>query len=119
MFEGVMWEDSWLLGWRHEDNRLIFTVEASLWPGHPAYEAPRPGEWTCYKRGRLVFEAVRSVDGLPGSEGGTPPYADASGERDFGSIDHFSAAEGGYRLGLDFADVLVQCETVRLEFDSA
>src|SRR5690349_1584808 len=101
MFEGVSLEDTWIIGWRHDHDRVIVNVEASLWPGHHDYELPRPGEWTCYKRGRLVFEAVRSVSGLPSTESGVPPYTDASGERDFGSINYLTTVEDGYRLGFD------------------
>jgi hypothetical protein len=119
MFDGVSLEDTWVLGWRHENDQLVVNVEASLWPGHPAYGLPQPGEWTCYKRGRLVFEAVRSVDGLPDRESGVPPYVDANGERDFGSIDPLQMVEGGYRLRFDFGDVQIQCGAMRLDLGDA
>ncbi len=118
MFDGIMWEDTWLLGWHRAPTRLILLVDVSLWPGHPAYQKPQPGEWTCYKRGRLVFEAVSSVEGLPSNESGTPPYADANGERDFGSINSLTSIEGGYRVMFDSGDVRIQCDGVRLEFDT-
>src|SRR5262245_10745470 len=119
MFDGVMLEDCWILGWRLEPDRLVVAIEASLWPNHPAYEPPKTEEWTCYKRGRLVFECVRSVDGLPESQSGLPPYSDASGERDFGSIDLLDEVEGGYRLRFDFGDVQIKCRNVWLELDPA
>jgi hypothetical protein len=58
VFDGVTLTDTFVLDWKHEGDCLVFTVLASLWPGHPAYESPKPGEWTCYKRGRIVFKRV-------------------------------------------------------------
>lgn len=80
MFDGVLTTDSFILGWHREGDRLIFVLEASLWPGHPDYERPRPDEWTCYKPARLVFEGVHSIEGLPEMVS-APRSKDADGTR--------------------------------------
>jgi len=112
----VMLEDSWVLGWRLESDRLVFAIEASLWPGHGSYESPKPGEWTCYKRGRLVFEGVRDVQGLLDLNG-LSPHTDPDGTQDFGSIDLLALTEGGFRIIGKFGDVLVQASSVRLDLE--
>lgn len=80
MFDGVLITDTFVLGWYRDADRLVFTVEASLWPGHPNYEPPQPDEWTCYKPARLVFDGVRTVDGLP-EMAVVPRSTDADGTR--------------------------------------
>lgn len=114
MFQGVLTTGTFVLEWHWEDNQLVFTVEASLWPGHPDYEPPRPGEWTCYKPARLIFEGVRSVAGLP-EMAAAPRWTDPDGSQDFGSLNELTAEPGGYRIAGDFGVVRVQADSVRLE----
>ena len=114
MFDGVMITDTFVLGWCREEDRLVFEVVASLWPGHPAYESPRPGEWTCYKKARLVFCEVCAVNGLP-DPSAVAPTTDADGSQDFGSLSELAIEPGGYRIAGDFGMVHVQAGSVRLE----
>jgi hypothetical protein len=114
VFEGVLITDTFVLGWHREGNRLIFAVEASLWPGHPSYEPPRSGEWACYKPGRLVFDDVEAVEGLPDMQS-AHRYSDADGGQDFGSLNELVAEPGGYRIEGDFGVVRVRAASVRLE----
>jgi hypothetical protein len=115
-FDKVMVEDTWVLGWRREADRLIFVVEASLWPGHPAYELPKKGEWTCYKRGQLLFEGVRRIEGLLDQDA-VSFNTDPDGSRDYGSIGYLDTATDGFRINGDFGDVAVQAVGVRLELE--
>jgi hypothetical protein len=119
MLDDVNLEDTWVLGWRHGDDRFVIEVQASLLPEHPCWGSPKPGEWACYRRGRLVFEGVRAVAGLLDQENPIPPYSDATGERDFGSIDALQSVDGGYRVRFNSVDVQLQCGGVRLELDPA
>lgn len=114
MFPGVMLEDTFILGWSREDGRLVFWVEASLWPGHSEYEQPKPGEWTCYKPARLVFAGVEAVEGLPDPMH-APRSRDADGAEDFGTIHELVAEPGGYRLAGDFGLVRIKAKAVHLE----
>jgi hypothetical protein len=116
MFDGVMITDTFVLGWHREGDRLVFMLEASLWPGHPDYELPCPDEWTCYKPGRLVFEGVRSVEGLPDTAS-VPRSTDATGSQDFGTLAELVVEPGGYRIAGDFGLVKIQADSLRLEID--
>ena len=114
--DNVMLQDTWVLGWQQDGDRLVFTVEASLWPGHPSYEPPKPGEWTCYKRGRVAFDGVQAVQGLLDLRE-VPGHTDPDGSQDYGSIDVLGVIEGGYRIAGEFGDVVVRAKSVRLELD--
>jgi len=114
MFPDVLLSDSFVLDWSCEGDRFIFSIEMSLWPGHPNYEDPRPEEWTCYKPGRLVFEGVQSVEGLP-EPSYAPCYTDATGSNDFGNVLELTSEPSGYRLAGDFGVVAIKADSVRLD----
>jgi len=114
LFDGVMIQDTWVLGWHHEPGRLVFDVEASLWPGHPDYEPPRPGEWTCYKPAQLVFDGVQAVEGLL-ETAVAPRGTDADGSQDFGSLSELKAEPGGYVIAGDFGTVRIKADSIKLE----
>lgn len=114
MFEGVLITDTFVLGWQRDADRLIFVVEASLWPPHPDYQAPLPGEWTCYKRARIFFKGVTSVEGLP-DMALVNLSIDPDGSKDFGTLSGLVAEDDGFRISGDFGDVLVKADLVTLE----
>jgi hypothetical protein len=116
VFVGVLTTDTFVLGWHREPKRLVFAVEASLWPEHPDYEQPPPNKWTCYKPARLVFDGVTAVDGLP-EMASAPQSISADGSRDFGSLDELVAEPGGFRLAGDFGVVRVRAVSARMEID--
>ncbi len=112
-FANVMVQDCWVLGWRAENDSLIFDVEASLSVGHPHYEPPKSGEWACYKAAQIVFSGVREVSGLrplPSVRATVGPDASV----DYGSIDSISQESNGYLIVGEFGNVLVSASTVRL-----
>lgn len=113
MFDGVLITDTFVLGWYQEADRLVFEVEASLWPGHPDYEPPRPGVWACYKPARVMFEGVRAVEGLP-DLASAPRCTDADGSQDFGSLNELAAEPGGFLIAGDFGLVHLLAASVRL-----
>lgn len=111
---GVMVDDCFVLGWRHVENTLIFEIEASLWPGNPHYEEPKPGDWTCYKRSKLVFSGVREVSGLlPMHQVRTT--TDPNGTKDYGTIDVLTEIPGGFKIIGEFGDVTVIAEDMWLD----
>ena len=121
MFDGVDLEDSWVLGWHFNSsqNQLVFDLEVSLWQGHEHYDTPLPGEYTCYKRGCLIFDDVTSIHNLLPMDA-VKPTIDSNGSIDYGNIEglrHIS--EGIYKFGgdvaKDFGEVSVKCGDVRLE----
>jgi hypothetical protein len=113
VFDGVLITDTFVLGWHREADRLVFVVEASLWPGHPEYEPPRPSEWTCYKPAHLVFEGVQSVSGLP-EIASVPRGTDSDGSHDFGSLSELAVTPGGFVIAGDFGLVRVRAASCRL-----
>jgi hypothetical protein len=117
MFDGVAITDTFVLGWRHQVDQLVFVVEASLWPGHPNYDPPRSGEWTCYKLAQLVFSGVKSIDGLPNMNA-VPTSTDDDGNSDFGTLAELVPEPGGYRITGDFGTVRVQADSLRLDISS-
>ena len=119
MFDGVDFEDSWVLGWRFDpkSNRLVFDLDVSLWQGHKHYTKPLPGEWTCYKRGSLVFDQVSNIEGLLPMES-VKYTVDLDGSIDYGNIEGFrNIVNDKYNFGGDFGEVSVSCSDVRLEIN--
>lgn len=117
---GADLEDSWVLGWRHDPaaGRLTIRLEASLWPGHPAYAAPAPGEHTCYRPAELVFEGVRAVAGLR-EQADVPAHRDPDGSPDYGSIDALERAGEAFRLSGGMGEVALTAAAVRLDVRGA
>ncbi len=118
LLPGVMLEDSLVLGWQIQGDMLVFEIEASLWPGHAAYDPPRPNEWTCYKRARLIFQDVTAVHGLAARADPRPHVGD-DGVEDFGTIDVLRRHPGGYRITGEFGDVVISARAVCLDIESA
>lgn len=116
MFPHVILTDTWVLSWEEQPGRLVFSIEASLWPGHPNYEPPSPANWTCYKRARLIFGGVGEVLGLCDLTS-VHGNIDADGSVDFGSIDELVRLPGGYRIAGEFGNVRMQANSIRLEME--
>lgn len=89
---GVDLTDSFVLDWRYKGDSLVFDLEASLWPENIAYETPKPNEYTCYKKARLVFAGVRKISGLKQKED-IVPTKDQDGSVDYGCIDSYHYRE--------------------------
>lgn len=93
---------------------LIFLIEASLWPGHPHYEAPKPDEWTCYKQAELIFSAASVMGCLP-SPTTVQANVDSDVSPDFGSFDRLDLEDGRYYLVTAFADLIIECQRLELK----
>lgn len=119
-WKGVDLEDSWILSWYHDSEhaQLVFKIDASLWPGHPAYEEPLPGEHTCYKPARLIFDAVVEVNGLPPVDE-VNPMIGPDGSVDYGNIEGLRTSESGtYAFTIELRDISVGAGKISLEVDS-
>jgi hypothetical protein len=114
-FAGVDLEDSWVLGWSYDRSgrRLTFELEASLWPGHPAYVVPPPSEWTCYRPAVLAFDDVLSVAGL-WDVAAARATVDPDGSRDYGSIEGLRREDDVFRFTGEMGDVAVRAARVQL-----
>jgi hypothetical protein len=116
-FVGVDLEDSFVLGWQHDHagRRVIFELEASLWPPHPLYETPAQDRHTCYRRGRLVFDDVLRLAGLR-TVVEAKSTTDPDGTVDYGNIEGLCYEDGVYRFSGDIGEVECECRDVRVEF---
>ncbi|MBL4762729.1 MAG: hypothetical protein JKY93_08525, partial [Gammaproteobacteria bacterium] len=100
-----LWE-SYVLGWEHKDDELCIDIEAVLLPEHHAYEKPTPDLWACYKKGRLLFKDVTSLEGYEELDA-EKATVDASGEKDFGHIEEFQFTKAGdYVFNIEYAGSL-------------
>jgi hypothetical protein len=116
---GVDWQDTFVLGWRQEHERLVFSVLASLWPGHPSYTPPPPGDWTCYRAAELIFDGATNVTGLKEMKD-VRPTIDPDGSADYGNIDWFSRNDDGtFTVSGDFGEVRVTAEGMRLAVEDS
>jgi hypothetical protein len=100
----VYLEDSWVLGVVAQPGAVWFELDVVLRESHPQFEAPKPDEQYCYKRGRLMF---RDVTELHWSGQGRPPAVDSEGDIDYGSIDELASTESGFRAVGDFGTLEV------------
>lgn len=118
-FDYVDLEDSCLLGWHFDPvlNQLIFDLDVSLWRGHEHYAPPLLGEYTCYKRGTLIFDFVTSINGLLPMN--VVKYTiDPDGSIDYGYIEGLRySCDDKYNFEGDFGEVIVQCQDVRLKIN--
>jgi hypothetical protein len=113
-FQHVEITDCFVLSWGETDGDLVFTVEASLWPGHPRYTTPPKTQWTCYRKATLRFPGLKHVEGLlpmPKTQSATDP----DGSVDYGTIDSlWREDDDSYRLYGDFGEVTIHSDA--LEF---
>jgi hypothetical protein len=100
--QDVYLEDSWVLDVIANPGTVTVELDVVLRETHPFYERPRPGEQYCFRRGGLVFPHVIEVHW---TRQGAPAAKDASGERDYGSIDQLESVDGRFRLSGDFGDL--------------
>ncbi|CAA0113597.1 Uncharacterised protein [Halioglobus japonicus] len=104
LFNGIDLNDSFVLGWTHEDDQLSFELEASIWPASEYYSKPKDGEYTCYRKAALKFTSVKSINGLKPIEL-VPSTNDPDGSTDYGNIETLCQTENGFNLSGDFGSV--------------
>ena len=113
-FEGVVLEESFVLGIAVEPGIVTFAVEFVLAPDHVEYRVPPPEEQFCFNTGTLVFSRVSD---FTWTGQGAPPATDATGESDYGHID-FLAVEGpAYSMGGDWGTMRIVAGRVDVELD--
>jgi len=104
LFKGIDLNDSFVLGWSLEPGRLVFELEASIWPESDYYIAAKPNEYTCYRKATLEFVGINEVHGLLPIE--SVCFAqDPDGSIDYGNIDVLVKLESTYQVFGDFGEV--------------
>ena len=114
-FQGIDLTDSFVLFWEFKDRCLSFDLEASVWPESRYYSKPKKDEFTCYKKVRLEFLNIETIQGLKEMNQVTPS-TDQSGEIDYGNIDSLIIEEGGFFLEGDFGEVNIRGGKINFEF---
>lgn len=114
LFKGIDLNDSFVLNWAHENDQLLFELEASIWPESEHYSKPKDGEYTCYRKATLIFENVKNIKGLKSVES-VASTTDLDGTTDYGNIDTFSQSDSGFHLSGDFGSVNIIGGELRFE----
>lgn len=104
--DGIDLQDSVVLDWTMSEIELVFHIEASIWPSSKHYTKPKLEDYTCYKKAVLRFVKFESVCGLK-DKIDVSQSSDASGEKDYGSIDSLSATKDGFCIEGDFGSIKV------------
>jgi hypothetical protein len=113
-FEGLYLEDSWVLAITAWPGALEFVVDLVLRESHPSFVRPAVGEQYCHRRGVVRFEGVSS---LRWEGQGAVPATDATGERDYGSVDALRATDdASYLVEGDFGRIVVASAPPSVEF---
>jgi hypothetical protein len=107
----IVLEESYVLDVRATPGELFVDVDFVLTADHPGYVAPPPSEVECYRRGSIRF---RGVESLRWEGQGRPPARDASGERDYGSIDSLGWERDHYELSGDFGEIGLRAGSVEV-----
>jgi len=104
-FENIYLEDSYVLGIYESPIQLIFEVEIVLHEKHPLYTLPKPNEQYCYKKGKIIFDGVKSVNWIKKSN---MSYTDPDGEIDYGNIETFELKNNRFHLIGDWGEVEIE-----------
>lgn len=104
-FENVDLHDSFVIGWKCSDDTFFIDLEVSLWPGHKDYEAPKTGEYTCYKKARLIFRNPNNVEGLTPMSKVQPNNVIEGEIPDYDTVENFELGNGEFHLEGSFGDV--------------
>jgi len=117
-FNGIDLSESYVLGWSISSNTLEIHLEVVLCPGHPQFHQPPSSEWACYHPGRLVFDDLESLTGLP-AQSEVLPATDATGAEDFGHIDSLTMNGNQFELAGDFGVASFKASGVRVDLVAA
>lgn len=98
LFRGIDLNDSFVLGWQLEGDRLVFDLEISVWPESTHYYTPKD------RKAALVFQGTECIQGLV-SMSEARSSTDASGEVDYGNIDELRVRPDGASIVGDFGTV--------------
>ncbi|MBO0898428.1 hypothetical protein J1G42_00425 [Cellulomonas sp. zg-ZUI222] len=109
-------EDSWILDVVARPGIVELTADFVLLESHPLYRTPAAGEQYCYQRGTLRFAGVRSLSWEHQSE--VCPAVDATGERDYGSIDTLDRSADTFTLIGDFGRMVIDAPEPSVELRS-
>ncbi len=114
LFEGIDLNDSFVLNWKCEGDRLSFDLDASIWPESEHYTKPNEGEYTCYRKATLEFIGANKISGLISIES-APSTIEADGSKDYGNIDSLQKSGDSFELTGGFGTVHILGGELRFE----
>jgi hypothetical protein len=109
-----VFEESFVLDVAAKPAVVSFRLEVVLTPEHPAYVAPGPDTYLCYRDGRLEFDGVTDLEW---TGQGALPATDASGEIDYGHIDTMTWDAGLFELQGDWGTMRIWAKSARVVLD--
>ena len=115
--EQVLWQDSYLLGIRFDENPRLMTLhlELALARDHPLYSDPLPNEARCYARARIEFSDYRILnESAPQFRVSIEP----DGAGDLGGLYSIRQKHGGlFSVEGEFGDLEVRASSAALTFE--
>jgi hypothetical protein len=113
--KGIMFDDSFVLGWKFSEQEFCIDIELSIWPESEFYSKPVHQEYTCYKKAQLVFKEFETLEGLV-EQADAMQSTDATKEVDYGNIDYFDAEGKNFRLTGAFGDVSISNANIEIRW---
>ena len=110
-FENIDLQDSFVIGWKNSDETFFIDMEVSIWPGHKDYEKPKKDEYTCYKKGRLIFRSPQNVKGLLNINDVTPNKVLPEEIPDYDTVDDLEIGDTEFHLVGAFGDVTLSAKS--------
>jgi hypothetical protein len=95
---------SYVLGLLIRPYVIALAMDFVLLPSHKLYSEPFDGEVACYRRGRMF---ISKFSHLTWKATGTLPGTDASGERDYGTLDFFDYDGKSWRLEGEWGEITI------------
>ena len=113
---GISLEDSYLIGFSYDAGalKLCLDLEFSIWPDSRFYAKPEPGEWTCSKKGQLIFSGVKEITGLSELQN-QKPFMDPDGSSDWGCIYNMRIENGLLKFETEFNEIALNAEEMGLD----
>ena len=115
IFKGIDFNDSFVLGWCSNETEITFKIEASIWPESPHYLAPKPDEYTCYRKCEIQFTGFTSYSGLI-EQSLINPTLDIDGSFDYGNIDSLIKTNQGFKVTGEFGNLEIISGRVQVKF---
>ena len=109
--EHFVFEESYVLSITEESGRVRLELDLAFAKDHPALLPARPGEWTYFRTGVLIFEGVTEFSWV----NRTAPALERDGTSSWSGIDSFVQDGDAYLLEGDPGNVRIVAETVRVE----
>lgn len=113
--KGIDLEDSFLLGlhFNEDQSELCIDLEFSIWPESQYYQPPKPNEWTCYRRGQLIFNGVKQINGFSNLKD-LESSIDPDGEKDWGNIHGLRMCNEQVKLATEQIEIVLVADRLEI-----